>query len=172
MTIDVVQDYWDSVPTVAAPDVTADGSPVAAAPDGGTEGRTMQSTLRAHRRTLLKTVGVLGGGFALNVLSWLPPARGRAAQATVGTEYTSCTIYSYDDSITCTGGPYGSGYCGSDGWFLQYSGTCFSSGAVSVCNNRNAWRWKRADNQKTYRCADGMQYWCGGSGFYICAWQL
>lgn len=164
-------DYWDQVPSITHPDVAADGSPLPAEPDRGKSERRLQA-IRTHRRTLLKTAGALGGGLALNVLSWLPPARGKAAQARVGTEYLDCTIYSYSDSITCTGGPYGSGYCGSDGWFLQYSGTCFVSGAIVACNNRNAWRWTRSDNHRTYRCADGMQYWCGGQGFFICAWQL
>ncbi len=132
---------------------------------------------RASRRVTLQAVSTLGGAFALNVLSWLPPFKAPPAQATVGNEYTNCAGYDNwagynNNSAVCVGAPYGSGYCGSDGWFLQYSGTCFVSGAVKACGDdgltaRNAWRWTHSS--VPYRCADGHQYWCGGDGFFICS---
>ena len=161
MTTTLPEDHWASVPSLEE----------AFTPDAATRAEASPSGegLRGQRRTLFKTAMVLGGALALNVLSWLPPNRAKPASARVGTEFGDCNIYSYADNITCTGAPYSRDYCGNDGWFLQYSGTCFSSGAITACNQRNAWRWKRGTTW--YRCADGMQYWCGGSAFRICSWS-
>jgi hypothetical protein len=159
MTTATVEDYWDSVPTVSEVESSA-------VPETGAG---LQVRLRAHRRSLLRTAGVLGGALALNALSWLPPSRTGPARAAVGSEHTDCDGYNYDN-IICTGAPYGTGYCGGDGWFLWTSGTCFASAPVPRCHNRNAWRWSH--NGRTYRCADGFQQWCGGSGYFICSWPL
>jgi hypothetical protein len=162
------QTFWSSVPMIGPDEAT--GRPMPA-----------RRTLATQRRTLLKAAGVLGGALALNVLSWLPPARVRGAAARVGTEYLGCAGYDQwpgynDNTAICVGAPYSPYNCGTDGWFLQYSGTCFVSGAVVDCGiengltAKNAWRWNYSGH--TYRCSDGMQYWCGGSAFVICDYQL
>lgn len=161
--------FWSTVPLVGADEPTGRPAP------------TQIASPAANRRTLLKAAGVLGGALALNVLSWLPPARVPRAGATVGTEYLNCAGYDlwpgYDNNTAiCVGAPYSPGYCGTDGWFLQYSGTCFASGAVLDCGienglaAKNAWRWTYQGH--SYRCSDGVQYWCGGHAFLICDYQL
>jgi hypothetical protein len=163
------QDFWDQIPSIAdsiPPQVVSAGKPRA-----------------ASRRGTLKAIGALGRALALNVLSWLPPSLRRSANATVGTEYPHCAGYDewpgYDDSSeTCVGDPYSQGYCGDDGWFLQYSEGSFASQPVAICGQgypvMNAWRWTHSGTP--YRCADGMLYWRdmihwrNGSAFRICSW--
>jgi len=158
------KDFWASVPTLDAP-----ASASAGAAGSGTA-PVLQAKLRTQRRTLFKTAGVLGGAFALNVLSWLPQAGSKAARATVGTEHLTCSIFAYDNAITCTGAPYSRNYCGTDGWFLKYTSSVLISGPTVACNGRNAWRWTRSGTP--YRCADGYQQVRGGSNtFLICAWS-
>ncbi len=164
------EDYWREVPsTDSSPGF---GDAFAAQPPA-------PNRLRASRRVTLQAIGTLGGALALNVLSWLPPFKGRPAQARVGTEHKDCAGYDNaggysNDTAVCVGGRYGPEYCGQDGWFLKsFSGTCVSSGPVVVCGaggleRKNAWQWTHQGTP--YRCADGMMYWCGGQGFFICAW--
>lgn len=164
MTVDVDR-YWAEVPSVDDE------------PDNGK--RAGLSWSMPSRRTIFKTVGVLGGALALNVLSALP-GRNNSAQAAVGTEYTDCAGYGSwagysDNTKVCVGGTYSRSYCGSDGWFLRSSGTCYNSYATKACgagslSARNAWRWTHSG--KKYRCADGYVATCGGTSFYICSWAL
>ncbi|MFI7443360.1 hypothetical protein [Nonomuraea indica] len=163
MTVDVDR-YWADVPSVE------DDEPVS--------GRRPRLTGPApSRRTVFKTMGVLGGALALNVLSALP-GKNNSAHAVVGTEYTDCAGYSstagYNDNTkVCVGAPYSRSYCGGDGWFLRSSGTCYNSYAIKACGagsltDRNAWRWTHSGTR--YRCADGNVATCGGTTFYICSW--
>lgn len=160
------KEFWASVPTLDAP------AP-APAPGGRQDNPpALQANLRTHRRTLFKTAGALGGALALNVISWLPQSGSKPAQATVGNEYGNCNIYDYNN-IICVGAPYSRNYCGSDGWFLNYHDSVFSSGPVKACGaspKRNAWRWSH--NGTPYRCADGYQQSRGQSSstFLICSW--
>ncbi|GAA4972340.1 hypothetical protein HD597_007101 [Nonomuraea thailandensis] len=164
MTVDVDR-YWADVPSV-------DDEP-------DTGGRSRLTWSAPSRRTVFKTMGALGGALALNVLSALP-GRNNSAHAAVGTEYTSCANYGswtgYNNNTkVCVGGTYSRSYCGSDGWFLRSSGTCYNSYAVKACGTgglaaRNAWRWTHSG--RSYRCADGNVATCGGTYFYICSWAL
>ncbi|MFF5213470.1 hypothetical protein [Streptosporangium sp. NPDC000396] len=165
MSIDV-EDYWAKVPSV-------DDAPV--------EGRRPSfEKARATRRTVLKSVGALGGALALNVVGALPFGGAKPAEASVGTEWYDCAGYNnwsgYDNNTTwCVGGPYSRDYCGGDGWFLRLSMTCFVSGPTVACgtgsySHKNAWRWTH--NGTPYRCADGYQQSCGSSSvFRICSWS-
>lgn len=165
----VDRDYWASVPAIDdAPDT---------GPDEGTA-RPVSRRMVPSRRTTLKAAGALGGALALNVLSWLPPARPKQARAAVGTEHSNCAAYDdragyNDNSKVCVGGEYSSGYCGSDGWFLNGSTSSAQYWPVVACGDipyvlRNAWRWTHAGTR--YRCADG-NVWTpsGGTVFRICA---
>ncbi|MFI7604559.1 hypothetical protein ACIBTV_05485 [Micromonospora sp. NPDC049366] len=160
------KDFWADVPSVDDP------APAGATTRAATS--ELHAGLRARRRTLFKTAGALGGALALNVLSWVPLSGSRPARATVGTEYGNCSVYSYD-GIICVGAPYSRSYCGSDGWFLNYHDSVFSSGPVKACGpsggQRNAWRWTH--NGTPYRCADGYQQARGepNSTFRICSWS-
>ncbi|MGI5284921.1 hypothetical protein ACQEVF_16495 [Nonomuraea polychroma] len=162
MTVDVDR-YWAEVPSVE---------------DEPASGRRHHLTGAVpSRRTIFKTMGVLGGALALNVLSALP-GRNNSAHAAVGTEYTHCAGFNnwagYNNNTkVCVGGTYSRSYCGSDGWFLRSSGTCYNSYAVKACGTgsyakRNAWRWTHSGTP--YRCADGNVATCGGTYFYICSW--
>ncbi|MDI6103049.1 hypothetical protein QLQ12_30985 [Actinoplanes sp. NEAU-A12] len=121
----------------------------------------------------------MGGALALNLVGALPGGT-KKAFASVGTEHTNCAGYSGWDGYNnntklCVGGAYSRDYCGGDGWFLRYSGTCFNSGPAVACGEgvtkRNAWRWPHSG--RTYRCADGYQQSCGSSSvFRICSWAL
>lgn len=163
MTVDVDR-YWADVPSVEDE------------PDSGSRRRpTWQPP---SRRTVFKTMGVLGGALALNVLSALP-GRNNSALAVAGNEYTNCAGFNnwagYDNNTkVCVGGTYGRSYCGSDGWFLRASGTCYNSYAIKACGagsltDRNAWRWTHSGTP--YRCADGNVATCGGTQFRICSWS-
>ncbi|MGW0809240.1 hypothetical protein [Nonomuraea sp. NPDC002799] len=164
MTVDVDR-YWADVPSVEDE------------PDTG--GRPSLSWSAPSRRTVFKTMGVLGGALALNVLSALP-GRNTSAYAAVGNEYTDCAGYSNNSGYNnntkaCVGATYSRSYCGSDGWFLRSSGTCYNSYAIKACGagslaDRNAWRWTHSGTK--YRCADGNVATCGGTYFYICSWAL
>jgi hypothetical protein len=166
------EEFWNEVPSIDSEPGTGSGAAFVAAP-------VAPGRWRASRRVTLQALSALGGALALNVLSWLPPFRGSPAQARVGTEHKDCAGYDNaggysNDTAACIGGPYGKQYCGVDGWFLRsFGGTCESSGPVVVCGaggleRKNAWRWTFQD--VPYRCADGMMYWCGGQGFFICAY--
>jgi hypothetical protein len=170
----VEPDYWATVPTI---DDGPDDGPAAAA--GGRAPRPPAGMTAASRRTALKAAGALGGALALNVLSWLPPARPKPAAATVGTEYTNCAGYDSwagynDNSKVCVGATYGSGYCGGDGWYLNYFSPNVRYYPILLCGSdnglaaRNAWRWSHGGTP--YRCADGV-FWTstGGSALRICA---
>jgi hypothetical protein len=164
MTVDADR-YWADVPSVEdEPDTTRRPRLTGSVPS---------------RRTIFKSVGVLGGALALNVLSALP-GKNSSAYAVVGNEYTDCAGYSshagYDNNTkVCVGAPYSKSYCGGDGWFLRSSGTCYNSYAIKACGagslaDRNAWRWTHSG--KKYRCADGYVATCGGTTFYICSYPL
>ncbi|MFD1939567.1 MULTISPECIES: hypothetical protein [Nonomuraea] len=162
MSIDVDQ-YWSQVPH---------------ADDDENAGATIVRKARPSRRTMFKSIGVLGGALALNIVSALPPSRANRAEAAVGNEYTNCAGYDNfsgynDNSKICVGAPYSKSHCGGDGWFLRGSGTCWNSYATKACGNgmtkRNAWRWKFGSTP--YRCADGYVATCDGSTVLrICSW--
>ncbi|UBU16254.1 hypothetical protein [Nonomuraea gerenzanensis] len=164
MTVDADR-YWADVPSVTDE------------PDPGERRRPAFSA--PSRRTVFKSIGVLGGALALNVLSALP-GKNNGAYAVVGNEYTDCAGYGsaagYDNNTkVCVGAPYSRSYCGGDGWFLRSSGTCYNSYAVKLCGagsltDRNAWRWTHSGTK--YRCADGYVATCGGTTFYICSYAL
>jgi hypothetical protein len=158
------RDFWSTVPSVEEPAERDDG------PDPPATMGDRVARVTATRRVTLKALATLGGALALNMVSWLPPFRARSAHATVGHEYGDCNTLNYDDSkYVCHPWPESPNYCGSDGWFLQASQTCFASGAVVTCAGgtpKNAWRWARGGT--AYRCADGVQYWCGGYEYRIC----
>ncbi len=158
-------DYWADVPTA----------------EEETEARP-SARQRVSRRTMVKSVGVLGGALALNVVGALPPARIRSASATVGSEWSGCSnsgyasFDGYRDGTTqrvCVGAAYSSSYCGSDGWFrtdgnaYSYYTPIVNCGASGV-TKKNAWRWTHSGTP--YRCADGRFVVYGaGSTFYICS---
>ncbi|WP_327589210.1 hypothetical protein OHA25_21000 [Nonomuraea sp. NBC_00507] len=155
--------YWDGVPSV-------DDEPAKRAGLG---------TLVPSRRTMMKSIVALGGALALNVVSALPPGRPKSASAAVGTEHLNCAGYNnysgYNNNTkACVGFTYSRSYCGSDGWFIRSSGTCYNSYPISICgegsySNRNAWRWTHSGTP--YRCADGKVATCGGTSTYICSWS-
>ncbi|MFE3453039.1 hypothetical protein ACFXJ8_29365 [Nonomuraea sp. NPDC059194] len=163
MNIDVDR-YWSQVPH---------------ADDDENVGTTIVRKARPSRRTVFKSLGVLGGALALNIVSALPPNRVRSAEAVAGNEYTNCAGYNNftgynNNSKACVGAPYSRSYCGADGWFKRGSGTCWNSYAVKACGNgmtkRNAWRWTHGGTP--YRCADGHIATCDGSNtLYICSWS-
>lgn len=156
--------YWDGVPLNDADAETRrlDGRSLA--------GRDGYATFRLPRRSFLKTVGVLGTALAVTVVSSIPERFLPKALATVGSQYTDCNIYSYDN-IVCVGAPYARSYCGTDGWFLNFSMPSWRSWPVTACNGRNAWWWWHVNT--TYRCADGYQQVTGQSPvFRICMWAL
>jgi hypothetical protein len=171
----VEHDYWATVPTIDDEPETGFGAAAAAATGDGTPRKATTS-----RRTALKAAGALGGGLALTVLSWLPPARSKPAAAAVGTEYAnSCAGYDgwagyNDNSKVCVGATYGSGYCGGDGWYLNYFSATVRYWPIVLCGidnglaARNAWRWTHGGTR--YRCADGV-FWTPGGGevLRICA---
>jgi len=176
MTITDAARYWAAVPAVDADE------PDPAGPDLGLTVRKASSSLgkmKPSRRTMFKSAGALGGALAINILSSLPPGKGTTASATVGTEYTSCAGYDssagYNNNTKiCVGAAYSRSYCGSDGWFLRGSGTCWNSYAIKACGagglaDRNAWRWTHSGTR--YRCADGETATCGGTYFNICSWS-
>lgn len=163
MTTDVAT-FWAEVPS-------ADDEPESPS------SRPRISLTKPSRRTVFKSVGALGGALALNVLGALPNAK--PAAAAVGSEWAShCAGFDSwagynNNSKVCVGGTYSRSYCGSDGWFLRSSGTCYNSYAVVACGTgsyakRNAWRWTHSGTR--YRCADGNVATCGGTSFYICSW--
>lgn len=130
------------------------------------------ATFTLPRRTLLKTMGVLGTALALNITGAIPKRLLPTAAATRGSEYGNCTIFADEPGYTgaCWGAPYARSYCGNDGWFLNYSSASFNSWPVAECNSRNAWRW---GSSPQYRCADGRQAVSGQSAvFRICSWAL
>lgn len=148
------------------------------APEGSYEPRRL--TFRAppmKRRGFLRTIGLGGMALGITAVSWIPI--GRSAYATVGTEYTDCGGYSYDN-IVCTGAPYSSAYCGTDKWFKNgcwrdpaggYN--CYSP--TAACGNnrtkRNAWRWRHGSY--VFRCADGYyKYTYDERVFRICSAAL
>jgi hypothetical protein len=157
-------DYWAGVPAVSDADA-----------QDSTASRPRRAWPRTSRRTVFKTVGVLGGALALNLVGALPPARTRSASATVGSEHYNCANYDSwpgynNNSAACVGGTYGQGFCGSDGWFRTDGNAYSYYYPVTACNGRNAWRWAHG---RTYRCADGYYHVYGvGSTFYICSWPL
>jgi hypothetical protein len=176
MTITDAARYWAAVPSA-----DADG-PDLGGPDLAPAVRRASSSLgkmKPSRRTMFKSAGALGGALALNVLSALPPGKGNTASAAVGTEHTSCAGYNnwagYDDNTkVCVGAPYSRSYCGSDGWYIRGSGTCWNAYPVSVCgtgsySTKNAWRWTKSGTP--YRCADGKTAVCGATYFQICSWS-
>ena len=115
------------------------------------------------RRRVLQAVAVVGGAIALNALGVLSGRTVRPARAAVGTEHPGCGIYSTDpgynnDTQPCVGFPYSANYCGSDGWFKNFTNVNESWYPIAICGNdrstwRNAWRWTY--NGGVYRCADG-----------------
>ncbi|MEU8023685.1 hypothetical protein AB0B88_15870 [Micromonospora haikouensis] len=156
--------FWDDVPLNEA---DAESARL-----GGTTlaGRAEYATYRLPRRSVLKAVGVLSTALAVTVISSIPEKFLPKALATVGTQHTDCTTYSYD-GVVCTGASYARSYCGTDGWFLNYSSASFNSWPVTACNGRNAWWWYHVNT--TYRCADGYQQTSGSSAvFRICMWAL
>lgn len=158
------QRYWDGVPFN---DPQAEAGRETRDDPGSSAG---YATFTLPRRSLLRTVTVLGTALAMSVVGAVPKRLVPRAWATVGTQYTDCTIYSYD-GVVCTGAPYARSYCGTDGWFLNFSSATFNSFPITACNNRNAWRWSQAST--SYRCADGRQQVTGQSAvFYICMWAL
>jgi hypothetical protein len=163
-SLDQHRGFWDDVPL--------NESEAESARLGGTTltERAGYAKYRLPRRSLLKTIGVLGTALAVTVVSSVPERFVPKALAAVGTQFTDCTIYSYN-GVVCTGAPYARSYCGTDGWFLTYSSSSFTSWAVKMCNGRNAWWWYHVNT--TYRCADGYQQTSGNSAvFYICMWAL
>ncbi|HET6298874.1 MAG TPA: hypothetical protein VFG33_36230 [Kribbella sp.] len=171
MTITDAARYWAAVPSA-----DDDG------PDLGPAVRQASSSLgkmKPSRRTMFKSAGALGGALAINILSALPPSKGNIASAVVGNEHQGCANFAgwpgYNNNTkVCVGGTYSRSYCGSDGWFLRGSGTCWNSYAVKECGGgtyakRNAWRWTHSGTP--YRCADGVVATCGASTFYICSWS-
>jgi hypothetical protein len=134
------------------------------------------------RRGVFRTIGVLGGALALNVVGALPPSRIRSASATAGTEWSNCSnsgyadFSGYKDGTTqrvCVGGSYSSSYCGSDGWFRTDGNSYSYYYPVQMCGagsitDKNAWRWTYSGTP--YRCADGYFVVYGvGQSFYICS---
>lgn len=158
------QRYWEAVPfneERAEQSRPGRDDPVAA------EGC---ATFALPRRSLLRTVGVLGTALAMSVVGAVPKRLVPRAWATVGSQYTDCTIYEYN-GVVCVGAPYARNFCGTDGWFLNFSSASFNSFPITACNNRNAWQWFNVNT--TYRCADGRQQVAGQSAvFYICMWAL
>jgi hypothetical protein len=141
-------------------------------PEGSYEPRRVSFTpvTDMGRRGFLGVLGAGGMALGMSMLSWVPV--GRKAHAAVGTEYTTCSIYSYD-GVICVGAPYSSSLCGSDKWFKN---GCFRAAdnytdcyrPKVACNGRNAWRWSG------YRCADGEVRYYGTSIwlFRICSAAL
>ncbi|TMR93520.1 hypothetical protein [Nonomuraea basaltis] len=162
-------DYWASVPSADEPEST-----------DSTSSRPRRARPRLARRTMFKTMGVLGGALALNVVGALPPARIRSASARVGTEWTHCAGFGgwagYDNNTKiCVGAPYSRSYCGSDGWF-RTDGNAYSAYIpIQACgtgsySKKNAWRWTHSGTP--YRCADGyFRVYGSGDTFYICSWS-
>jgi len=159
--------FWHAVPDVERPSATS--SP----------GLSQLPQPAPSRRTALKGTLALGGALAFSVLGAVPTAWLSKAFATVGTEWTGTGCGGYgnwggysDNTQVCVGAPYSSSYCGTDGWFLNYSSPSFNSWPVAACGTggytaRNAWRWAHAS--RWYRCADGRQQVSGASSqFYIC----
>ncbi|MFC6018228.1 hypothetical protein ACFP2T_18715 [Plantactinospora solaniradicis] len=158
------KNYWDDIPLN---DPEAESTRLGGRSLKGTAG---YATFKLPRRSLLKTVGVLSTALAVTVVSSIPEKLLPKALATVGSQYTDCNIYSYND-IVCVGAPYARSYCGTDGWFLNYSSASFNSWPITACNSRNAWWWWHVNT--TYRCADGRQQVSGQSSvFRICMWAL
>lgn len=156
--------YWDAVPHN---DADAEAARLGGQSLAGTAG---YAKFRLPRRSFLKAVGVLGTTLAVTVVSSIPQRFLPKALATVGSQYTDCNIFSYD-GIVCVGAPYDRSYCGTDGWFLNFTSTSFKSWPITACNNRNAWWWFHVNT--TYRCADGNQQVTGQSAvFRICNWAL
>lgn len=157
--------YWDAIPMH---EPTAESERLSGRELSAKDG---YAKFVMPRRSMLKTAGVLGTALALNITSAMPKKLLPKAHATVGSQYTNCTIYSYADSIICTGAPYARSYCGNDGWFLNFSSASFNSWPITVCNNRNAWQWVYSG--RNHRCADGRQQVRGQSSvFRICSWAL
>ncbi|GAA1521682.1 hypothetical protein GCM10009677_63430 [Sphaerisporangium rubeum] len=169
MTINSI-DYWSDVPSAEDDDTPSSPGPRRAA------------WPKVSRRTMFKSVGVLGGALALNVVGALPPARLKGASATVGNEYGNCgdpgynNWTGYKDGTTqtaCVGAPYSSGYCGSDGWFRTDGNSYSYYTPVKACGEgsatkKNAWRWTYSGTP--YRCADGtFTVYGAGTTFYICS---
>ncbi|GAA0411909.1 hypothetical protein Acor_15880 [Acrocarpospora corrugata] len=168
MTVNA-SDYWADVPSA---DQDAEPS---------SQRRRRPAWPGVSRRAMFKSVGVLGGALALNVVGALPPARIRSASATVGTEWSNCTNSGYDGwtgyangttQTACVGASYSSGYCGSDGWFRTDGNSYSYYTPVVACGNnvtkKNAWRWTFGSTP--YRCADGnFTVYGAGTSFYICS---
>jgi len=164
--------YWAAVPSVD--DIGPDLGPAVPKP------RKPLGRMKPSRRTMLKSAGALGGALAINVLSSLPPGKGTTASAVAGNEYLTCADYNIwpgynDNTAVCVGAPYSRSYCGSDGWFLRRTDTCWNSYAIKACGagsliDRNAWRWTHSVTP--YRCADGTVTNCSGTYFRICSWSL
>lgn len=163
--------FWNDVPDVGTP------------PPSTSTGLARLRAPVPSRRTALKGTMALGGALAFNVLGAVPTSWLPKAVATVGSEWTgdACAGYSgwsgYNNNTKiCVGGTYGSSYCGTDGWFLNYRSPSWSSWPVVVCGTggysyRNAWRWPYGG--RWYRCADGRQQVTGqASVFRICSKQL
>lgn len=143
------------------------------------EGSAITPSSRVSRRTFGAALVVLGGAAALAILRLIPAARPARLWAAVGTEHTNnCGGYDSwagynDNSEACVPYPYGSEWCGSDGWFKIASGTGYSMHPVVICGSpqKNAWRWTH--DSVEYRCADGV-YWVQGVGgaYRICSYEL
>ncbi len=121
-----------------------------------------------NRRTVMRSATALGMTLGVTVLGWVVPGAARRAEATPGSYWGNCNIYNYD-GILCLGGPYSSGYCGGDGWFLNGNFSGYRWEPVTRCNGRNAWIWDTGS--VGWRCCDGMRYPLGGGAgtFLICS---
>lgn len=159
-------DWWADIPE--ARDSAASG-------ERRTELSRVPSVVGAvapSRRRLLQAAGAIGGALALNVLQGISGVRLPFAAATVGSEWTGCTVYAYSNDIVCTpGGVYSYIYCGGDGWFKNgtFNGGNERYRPIAICNQRNAWRW--VHNGIRYRCADGEFSYYRSSGGWT-AWQF
>lgn len=167
-------EWWDMIPSIDEP--PADFVP---------EKRKPPLETGISRRRILQSIGVIGGGLALNGLGWFSGINLRSASATVGTEHTNCAGYDNwngynNNAALCVGGTYSSIYCGTDGWFKNGTFGSTQYRPVSACGAvpyvlRNAWRWRHAS--VNYRCADGnIRYYSNGAWsawmFRICAKRL
>lgn len=137
----------------------------------------------AHRRTVLRSIGLAGAAAGAAVLGWAPGCRAARAETSptglIGWDRNDCrdaypngynegrdtTGDFVNEPGACYGGRVmGSTLCDASGWHRSdTTGGGWRSGSTSyrpisttcgTSNPKNAWRW--TVNDVTYRCSDGV----------------